>query len=83
MVTYEKYKELNEAYKKIKSGLIELQLCLDTIGGQLNELNYSDLYIKRQFTLQEMVRYGDKKYGVFKTATGISKMYIFGTPLFI
>ena len=77
MVTYEKYKELNEAYKKIKSGLIELQLCLDTIGGQLNELNYSDLCIKRQFTLQEMVRYGDKKYGVFKNSSRhIKNVYI-------
>jgi hypothetical protein len=77
MIADETYKELRDAYKKIKSGLVELQICLDTIGDKLNELNYSDMYIKRQFTLQEMVRFADKKYGVFKNSSRhIKNVYI-------
>jgi hypothetical protein len=77
MITDEKYDELRQAYRKIRSGLVELQLCLDTIGNELKELNYSDLYVKRRFTLQEMVRFGDKKYGVFKNSSRhIKNVYI-------
>jgi hypothetical protein len=66
MITEEEYKELKESYKKIKSGMIELELCLDNIGSKLNVVSYDGKHVPRYFSLPEMIKFGNKRYGVFK-----------------
>lgn len=66
MITEEEYRELKESYKKIKSGVIELELCLDNIASKLNIVSYDGKHIPRYFSLQEMIKFGNKKYGIFK-----------------
>jgi len=66
MITEEQYRELKESYKKIKSGIIELELCLDDIASKLNVISYDGKHIPRYFSLQEMIKFGNKRYGIFK-----------------
>lgn len=77
MITDEQYKELKESYKKIKSGIIELELCLDGIATKLSEISSEGNYIERHFSLSEMIKFGNKKYGVFKDMSRhIKNVYI-------
>lgn len=77
MITDEQYKELKESYKKIKSGIIELELCLDTIAAKLGAISSEGNHIERHFSLSEMVKFGNKKYGVFKDMSRhIKNVYI-------
>lgn len=66
MIDYDKYLEIREAYKKIKSAVIELELSLDDIATKLNVVSCDDKYIKRHFALSEMIKFGNKRYGIFK-----------------
>lgn len=66
MIDYDKYIEIKEAYKKIKSAMIELELSLDDIASKLSVVSTEGKYIERHFSLSEMVKFGNKRYGVFK-----------------
>lgn len=69
MVDHDKFNKLKDAYKKLKIGMAELQLCLDEVSDQLSPIDYSDMYIKRVFTLKEMIKFGNKKYEVFNSSS--------------
>lgn len=62
-----KFDDLRDACKKIKSGLTELQLCLDNLSKELLILPEEKIYIKRVFTLEDMVEFGNSKYQAFTT----------------
>jgi len=77
MITDEEYKDLKESYKKIKSGIIELELCLDAIATKIGAISSEGNHIERHFSLSEMIRFGNKKYGVFKDMSRhIKNVYI-------
>ena len=68
-LTYEKFKHLHEAYAKLKTGITELQLCLDELKSSMCEIDYSGTYIKHDFTMLDLVKFGDSKYSVFKDSS--------------
>lgn len=72
-LTHEKFKHLQSAFTKLKNGMTELQLCLDELKAEMCVIDYSGKYIKRDFTLTELVDFADSKYDVFRNSSRKTK----------
>ena len=68
-LTHEKFKHLESALSKLKTGITELQLCIDELKAEMCVIDYSGKLIKHEFTMTELVKFGNTKYGIFKTSS--------------
>jgi chromosomal replication initiation ATPase DnaA len=68
-LTHEKFKHLQSALSKLKTGINELQLCIDELKAEMCVIDYSSKLIKHEFTMPELVSFGNTKYGIFKTSS--------------
>jgi hypothetical protein len=62
----ETYNELKEIHRKLKGNLISLEICLDQIGRKMYEVPFSGKFTERNFTLEDLISFGDSRYDVFK-----------------
>lgn len=66
MISDETLNELKEIHRRLKGNLISLEICLDQIERKMYEVPFSGKYTERDFTLEDLIDFGDKRYDVFK-----------------
>lgn len=84
MISNETYNELKEIHRRIKGNLISLEICLDQIGRKLNEVPFSGKFTERNFTLEDLIDFGNSKYDIFnEPSRQLSNVYIRHTLFYL